>query len=166
VLTSDDRVELIEGDIVSKSPANPRQASVKSWLSRYLILALSETGSVRVGNPVHLGEFSEPEPDLIVLKTMPDDYLNAHPRAEDVLLLVEVADASLNFDLGAKRDLYARHAVSEYWVVDTIQERVFAHRRPVNGVFQQADEHGMGEAVSPMAFPAIQVSVRELFRNL
>jgi Uma2 family endonuclease len=107
-----------------------------SWLSKHLILAVAETASVRVGNPVGLGTFSEPEPDLVILMSVPDDYMRAHPHAEDVLLLVEVADASLDFDLGLKRDLYARYHVSEYWIVDAIHERVLAHRQQVDGAFQ------------------------------
>lgn len=163
VLTSDDHAELIEGDIVRKSPISPRHASLISQLSKQLILAIPESASVRVGNPLDLGKSSELVPDLMILKSKPDDYMQAHPRAEDLLLLVEVADASLDFDLGLNRDIYAKYDVCEYWIVDAIHERVLRHRQPVHGAFQQTDEHGMGDTISPQAFPAIQVPVRELF---
>jgi Uma2 family endonuclease len=120
---------------------------------------------VRVANPADLAEFSEPEPDLMMLKRRPDDYARAHPQADDVLLLVEVADVSLDFDLGPKRDLYARYSVSEYWVVDTIHESVIVHQQPVDGTFREIDEYGLSDTISPRTFPEIQIAVRDLFGN-
>jgi len=162
VLTSSDRVELIEGDILGRAPVTPRHASVTARLVRRLILTVGEAARVGASNPVDLGEFSEPEPDVVILKTRPDDYERAHPKAEDVLLLVEIADTSLAYDVAPKRDLYARFGVSEYWVVDLIGERILAHRRPVHGSFQQMEEYGLSDTISPRALPQTQMGVREL----
>jgi len=103
VLTSSDRVELIEGDILGRAPVTPRHASVTARLVRRLILTVGEAARVGASNPVDLGEFSEPEPDVVILKTRPDDYERAHPKAEDVLLLVEIADTSLAYDVARAR---------------------------------------------------------------
>lgn len=87
VLISDDRVELIEGDILTGAPITPRHASVTARLVKRLILALGDAARVGASNPVDLGEYSEPEPDVVVLRQRPDDYARAHPRVEDVLLV-------------------------------------------------------------------------------
>jgi hypothetical protein len=109
-----------------------------------------------------LGDCSEPEPDLVILKPRADDYARAHPQVQDVLLLIEVADSSLAFDQGTKRDLYARFGVGEYRVVDISHERVVAYRRPLQGVFQQIEEYRSDEEISPQSFLDIRIPVREL----
>lgn len=163
VLSSEDRVELIEGDIVNRAPPSPRHAQLRARLAKRLILGVGEAALVGPGNPVDLGADSELEPDLVLLKRRPDDYCEAHPQADDVLLLVEVADASLAFDLGAKRDLYARFGVCEYWVVDVIHERLLVNRQPVDGRFRETYEYGLGDTLSPEALPSFSLAVRDLF---
>jgi Uma2 family endonuclease len=161
VLSSSDHVELIEGDILERAPITARHASVIARMLKRLTLELA-AADVRASNPVDLGDCSEPEPDLVILKPRADYYARAHPQAQDVLLLIEVAESSLAFDQGAKRDLYARFGVCEYWVVDLAHERVGAYLRPVQGVFQQANEYRSEEAISPQSFPEIKLRVREL----
>jgi Uma2 family endonuclease len=163
VLNSSDRVELIEGDIVSRAPLTPRHGSVTAHLSKRFILELGDAALVRPLSPVDLGDLSEPEPDLCIVKPQPDDYAEAHPRADDVLLLVEIADTSLALDLGLKRDLYARFGVCEYWVVDLIHERIVVHQQPVHGAFQRTCEYGVSESIFLQSFPTIKISVGELF---
>jgi Uma2 family endonuclease len=164
VLTPSDRVELIEGDIVSMAPIGTRHAGISGRLLRGLFpLDLNKEAIVRAANPVDLGDLSEPEPDVIVLKPRSDDYMTGHPRAEDVLLLIEVADTSLAFDRGPMRDLYARYGIREYWVVDVNGERVFTYREPSQGVFHATSEVSRGETVSPESFPVIQIAVTDLF---
>lgn len=108
VLTSSDRVELIEGDILIRVPVTPRHASVTARLVNRLTLAVGEATRVGASNPVGFREFSEPEPDAVILKLRPDNYARMYPTAEDVLLLVEVADTSLAFDEVPKHDVYAK----------------------------------------------------------
>jgi Uma2 family endonuclease len=163
VLNSSDRIELIEGDMLSRAPLTPQHGSVTAHLSKRFILEVGDVALVRPLSPVDLGDLSEPEPDLSIVKPRPDDYAEAHPKAEDVLLLVEVADTSLAFDLGLKRDLYARFGVREYWVVDVIRERIVVHQQPVRGTFQRTCEYGVSQSIFPQAFPKIKISVGELF---
>lgn len=163
VLTPSDRVELIEGEILDMAPIGTRHASVTGRLLKWLVLALGDRTIVRAGNPIDLGDLSEPEPDLLVLKPRADDYVRAHPRAEDAVLLVEVADTSLTFDQGRKRDLYAKFGVAEYWVIDVNSQRIHVHLTPLHGVYQQIREYTIEDAVSPQAWPEVTITVRELF---
>ena len=108
-------------------------------------------------------EFLEPEPDLLILKATHDGYARAHPRAQDVLLLIEIADSSLAFDLGPKCSLYARYGVCEYWVVDLIHEPVVTHHQPAQGAYQVTHRYGAGDALSARFFSDIHIAVGRLF---
>lgn len=163
VLTPEDRVELIEGEIVDIAPIGTRHARVTGRLNKLCVLGLGDQAVVRLANPVDLGAFSEPEPDLMLLKPQAQEYGDTHPRAEDALLLVEVADSSLAFDQGLKRDLYARHGISEYWVIDANAERVFAYSQPLDGCFLAVRTLRQGDLLSPLAFPTLQIPVADLF---
>ena len=163
VLTRDDHVELIEGEILHTAPISPRHASVTARLCRRLILALGDTAMVGVGHPVALGHFSEPQPDLLVLKPRPDDYSSAHPQVKDVLLLIEIADSSLTFDCGTKRDLYSQFGIAEYWVIDLNNQRTLVYLWPVQSAFQRTREYLVGDAISPMAIPKLTVAMSDLF---
>jgi Uma2 family endonuclease len=163
VLTPSDRVELIEGEILDMAPIGTHHASVTDRLVNRVVLSLGNAVTVRVGGPIDLGKFSEPQPDLLVIKPRADNYRYAHPKAEDVLLLIEISDTSLAFDQGAKRELYARFGVSEYWVVDLNGQRVFAYLAPAGGAFQRSREYLIEETISPLAFPELKIALRELF---
>jgi len=163
VLTKYDRVELIEGEILEMAPIGVAHAEVTDRLTRLLVMATGDRAIVRVGGPVDLGGYSEPQPDLLVLKNPgPEGYRQAHPEAADVLLLIEVSDSSLGFDRGAKRDLYARYAIPEYWVVDLGGQRVIAYLDPVAGSYQRTVEFRAGETVCPQAVPDARIAVASL----
>ncbi len=163
VLTPSDRVELIEGEILGMAPIGTIHASVTGRLYKRIVLAVGNSAIVRAANPVDLGDASEPEPDLLLLKPRADDYVHAHPQTQDILLLVEVSDSSLTFDLGTKRTLYASFGVSEYWVVDVNSRRIFVYRDPARGAFQGVREYLTGDTVSPQALPNVTVAVADLF---
>jgi Uma2 family endonuclease len=163
VLTKYDRVELIEGEILEMAPIGVAHAEVTDRLNRLFVTATGDSAIVRVGGPVDLGGFSEPQPDLQVLKNPGrEGYRRAHPKAIDVLLLIEVSDSSLGFDRGAKRDLYARYAIPEYWVVDIGGQRVIAYLEPVDGRYQRVEEYRAGDTVCPRAIPDARVAVDSL----
>jgi Uma2 family endonuclease len=111
-------VELIWGKILKMSPIHSEHASVVNVIARRLILALEEGAYVSVQNPLYIDDFSEPQPDILVACPRPDDYRNAHPRPDEVLLLIEVADSSVRFDRTVKLPLYARAGIPEYWLVN------------------------------------------------
>src|SRR5688572_716064 len=118
ILTEDDRVELIKGEIIQMPPIGSPHASHLLRISRLFNRFFLEQALIPMQNPLRLGERSEPIPDLMLLRLRPDLYAKGHPTPEDVLLLVEVSDTTLAYDQGTKVPLYARHGVSEVWVVD------------------------------------------------
>ena len=162
VLTKYDRIELIEGEMLEMAPIGRRHSAITARLNERFVLALGQSATISVGGPVNLGQFSEPQPDLMLLKRRADFYSERIPEAADVLLLIEVSDSSLSFDQGAKLSLYARHGVSEYWVVDVNRRRIFAYVGPVQGAFQHIREYLINDTVSPQAFPDVKIALGEL----
>jgi Uma2 family endonuclease len=112
------RVELIEGEVIDMAPIGTRHASVVKRLNAALSSAAQGRAIVAVQDPLNLSADSEPEPDLMLLRPRADFYSHAHPAPADVLLLIEVAQTSIGYDRDVKVPLYARHGVSEVWIVD------------------------------------------------
>jgi Uma2 family endonuclease len=163
VLTERDRIELIEGEMINMAPIGPKHAALTARLTKLLVLAVGDTAIVSPGGPVNLGEFSEPQPDLLLLRARGDYYAGKIPEAVDVLLLIEISDSTLAFDQSTKRALYARHGVVEYWIVDVEGKRIEVHREPTANGYARALGFSMGDTVSPQAFPAVRLIVQNLF---
>jgi hypothetical protein len=103
VLTKNDRIELVEGEMIDMAPIGPKPAAVTARPNRMLVEATGDAAVVFPGGPVDLGGFSEPQPDLVLLKPRMDDYVGQIPEATDILLLIEVSDTTLAFDRGNKK---------------------------------------------------------------
>jgi Uma2 family endonuclease len=116
VLAPDARVELIEGEIIELAPIGSGHAGIVNFLQRKFDRTIGEHAVATVQQPLRLGDRSEPQPDLMLLRPRDDFYRNSHPTAADVLLLIEVSDSTLRFDRGEKAALYARHGVCEVWI--------------------------------------------------
>lgn len=164
ILDEDDRVELIEGDLIDMAPIGTEHAGLVYWLSQRLTLMIGDGAIVGAQNPLYLDEHSQPQPDLLVLRAREDYYRQAHPRAADVLLLIEVADTSARFDREVKVPLYARHGVAEVWLVDVARRCVEVYRdpQPANGEYHQMTIHRQGELV-PRDLPMVSIAVEQLF---
>jgi Uma2 family endonuclease len=130
LLHPDDRTELIEGEIVDMPPIGSEHASVVTLLNRQLMRAVDDSVDVRVQLPVRFMPRSEPQPDFALVRRTADAYRHDHPTAKDVLLLIEVSDSTLRYDLDTKTRLYAAHGIPEYWVIDVVNRRVVRHRAP------------------------------------
>ena len=163
VLTKCDRVELIDGDMINMPGIDPPHSAVLARLNRLLVLSAGDSATVFPGCAIRLGDFSMPEPDLMLLKSRNDFYSGRRPLAADVLLLVEVSDTSLAYDRSIKRNLYARYGVGEYWVIDVQGERIFVHTEPGSDGYRQVAECAAGDMVSPQALPAVHIRVGSLF---
>jgi Uma2 family endonuclease len=122
ILHEDDRVELIEGEVVEMTPIGGRHASCVAELTWLLSRQIGDELRLCVQNPVRLGEHGEPQPDLAVIRAR--DYKGSLPGPEDVMLLIEVADTSLSYDREVKLPLYARAGIAEAWLVDLSEEVV------------------------------------------
>ena len=130
VLAPDARVELIDGEIIDRAPSGKTHASIVDRLTRMFVLAVGDRAIVRVQGPVRMGEHSEPEPDLTLLRPRADYYRDVAPAAADVLLIVEVSDSTQRYDRRVKVPLYARHGVPEVWVIDLENGLAHFHRSP------------------------------------
>lgn len=142
ILRLDDRVELIEGQVFVLSPIGSRHAACVNRLSEHLIANLRGKAIVHIQNPVHLGRYSEPEPDISVLRYREDYYEAHHPRPEDVLVLIEVADSTEASDRLVKVPLYARHGIREVWLVLVEQQTVEVYRQPQENTYGEVTRYG------------------------
>ena len=163
VLTQYDRVELIDGDMLNMAPIGLNHSAVTDRLTKLLVLSAGDSAIVSPGRSLELGEYSVPQPDLMLLKLREDFYAAQIPMAPDVLLLVEVSDISLAYDQSTKRALYARYGVEEYWVVDVQGERVFVYSEPAGEGYARVVECRAADIVSPRAVPVVQIQVGTLF---
>ena len=163
VLTKYDRIELIEGDMLDMAPIGTQHSAITSRLHEFFVLSVSRSATIVSGGPVNLGEYSEPQPDLMLLKRRADFYSGKIPEAADVLLLIEVSDSSLVFDQSVKLNLYARYGVAEYWVVDVDGQRVVTYREPGPKGYLRKFEFAPADSVAPQAFPNVQIEVGEIF---
>ena len=160
ILRPEDRVELIDGEIFEMSDRSRHMACVNN-LTRIFILGLGMRAVVSPQNPVQIPRYSEPEPDLAVLRAR--SYKTLAPTTEDVLLLVEVAETSLRFDRTVKLALYARTGFLEYWIADANAETVTIFRQPANTTYSDVRTVGSNDTLSPLAFPDLVIDVAHLF---
>jgi Uma2 family endonuclease len=161
VLKEDDRVELLEGEIVEMSPIGSRHAACVDRLNR-VFSRLGERTIVRVQSPLRLGDLAEPQPDLALLRPRSDFYATAHPGPEDVLLVVEVAETSSDYDRQIKIPLYARWGIPEAWLVDLDQDRVEVHRDPSPEGYRDVRAITRSEALAPVAFPDLDLRAQDV----
>ncbi len=167
VLTPSDKVELIEGEIVPMAPQNARHA-VAQRLGQDLLPKAFDAGSdVRPALPLAVSDDSEPEPDLAVVRGSPRDVVRAHPTT--AVLVVEIADSSLDFDRRQKARLYARSGVPEYWI-ENLRDRVLEVLRDPRADAESAETRYQirlvrraGDVVSPLAAPEARLAVDDLF---
>ena len=159
ILHEDDRVELIEGEIRHMPPIGSPHAAGVNRLAFTFIGKLTGRATVSVQAPVRLSEFSEPQPDLLLLRFREDFYASRHPQPDDVLLLVEVADSSLGFDRGTKAGLYARHGIPEVWIEALGRDFLEVYRDPSPQGYRDVRTFRRGDRISPLAFPDLVLEV-------
>lgn len=131
------RVELLRGKIVDMSPIKSRHAAVVSLLTEFFFNLCHDQYAIRVQNPVRLSDYSEPEPDLALVRPRADHYANAHPTPQEIMIVVEVADSSLDKDRRIKLPLYAEAGIPEYWIVDLTRDQVEVYTRPDEGAYSE-----------------------------
>jgi Uma2 family endonuclease len=163
ILAPDARVELIDGEIIDMAPPGSLHAATVMFLTRALMHAVDDRALLLAQNPVRLSEYSEPQPDLALLRPRDDFYREHHPRAHDVLLIIEVAATSLRFDRETKLPLYARHGIPEMWLVDLGGKRLVRHRAPQQGAYTLVDEPDLRSTLEVAALPGVSVDLQRLF---
>lgn len=162
ILKVDERLELLEGEIVKMSPIRERHASCVTRIHRLLERRAGDRAIIRVQNPVRLGSFSEPEPDVAIVRSRADWYAKAHPGPSDVLLLIEVCDTTYERDRRRKVPLYARYGIREVWLVDLDHGRVEVHREPGSRGFREIRTAAGRSRITSKALPVASLTLREL----
>jgi len=162
VFTDDDRVELLDGEIVQMSPLGIPHSSGVDRLTAVFTRRLGRRAIIRVQGPIILDRYSEPQPDLSVLAPRADFYGHAQPRPRDVLLAIEVMDSSRGYDRTLKLPLYARAELREVWLVDLKAEVIERYRRPALRGYREREDFARGRVLMPLAFPRIRFRVNEI----
>jgi len=159
VFGEDDRVELIEGEIIQMAAIGTRHATCVRRLIRQFRQLPEESAILDVQNPIQLTERTEPQPDVLLLEPRADYYATAHPIPSEVLLLVEVSDSTIDFDRNVKVANYARSGIQEVWLWDLEANCLEVYRDPTENGYTSIQRFERGEIVLPLAFPDFQVSV-------
>lgn len=162
ILDEDDRVELIDGEVVQIAPIGSRHAACVDKLAAILFSRLSGKVQVRIQSPIRLDDQTEPEPDVALLHPKANAYADAHPVPDDVLLVVEVSDVTLEYDRAVKAPRYASGGVPEMWIINLPEAYVEVHRRPEEGSYREQLRYGRGQSWEPGAFPGIRLAVEEI----
>jgi Uma2 family endonuclease len=163
VFHEDDRMELIEGELIQMAPIGGPHIQLVNVLNRILVQQLGDDGVVSPQNSVALEPDSEPEPDFVVLR--PEClYRTEVPTAKDVLLIIEVSHSTLAYDRDVKIPLYARHAIPEVWIFEAANRSVSIYREPVRGAYRRLLTPDHSEIISPELLPKVQVRLRDLWR--
>jgi len=162
ILTEDDRVELIDGEIIEMSPIGSRHAACVMRLTLLLTEQLGRTAVVSLQNPLRLSTRTEPLPDVVVLKPRPDFYAESHPGPEDALLVVEISDTTLTYDRRVKLPKYAGAGIPEVWSVNLPKEIVEVYRRPDGGSYSEIAKANRGQTLEATQLPALKVSLDDI----
>ena len=162
ILTPNDRVELIGGEIFDMPPIGSAHAGKTNRLNRLFAQAAADgLALVSVQGPLRLDAYNELEPDVMLLRPRSDDYQERHPGAADVLLLVELSETSLAYDRGTKLALYAKFGVPEVWIVDLRGAAVEVYREPADGAYAHKERLTSG-SLAPLLAPAATIDVGAL----
>lgn len=156
------RVELLDGQIVDMMPIGPFHSGVVNRLNA-LFLRINPGGWMVVPqNPVQLSANSEPQPDLMLVKSRPDFYTRSHPCPDDVFLVIEVSDSSLDFDRSEKLPIYGKAGIAELWIVNLQDRQIEVYRDPHFTGYGTTTIFREGDHAAPAAFPDAQISVADL----
>jgi len=165
VLRPEARVELLDGRIIDMSPIGPFHGGLVKRLSRLFNLEARGRWTVSTQDPVRLDDHSEPEPDVMLLKPLADDYTGRHPRPDDVFLLIEASDTTLDYDRQEKLPAYGRAGVPEVWIVNLIDAGIEVYREPHFTGYGARMVLRAGDTARPQAFPDVAVDVGELLKR-
>jgi Uma2 family endonuclease len=163
ILRTDERLELLEGEIIEMSPIGGPHAGCVTALSNWLVPALLGRAVVRIQQPIRLSSRSEPEPDVAVVRYRDDLYRGGHPEPKDVLLIIKVADSTLAYDLRRRLPLYAAAGIPEVWIAEVGSRQVRACREPQGRRYRQVEIISGNGTLSPVAFPDLVLKVAEVF---
>jgi Uma2 family endonuclease len=161
ILGPEDRVELLDGELFAMPPIGDGHEGKTIRLNRLFARLLGDRVLISVQNPVRLNDYSEPQPDLVLLRPRPDFYETAKPRPPDVLLAVEVADSSLAYDR-TKVARYAAAGIAEAWIVNLRDRLVEVFRAPAPAGYRERAEYRAGDRIALVALPDVTIEVEQI----
>ncbi|CCI22456.1 Uma2 family endonuclease [Microcystis aeruginosa] len=162
IIKPDEKVELIRGEIIKMSPMGTRHASIVDRLIQLLYRKFGDLILLGVQNPIRLNNNSQPEPDLSLLIPRSDFYVAAYPCPQDIYLIIEVSDSTIDYDRYTKIPLYAEANIQEVWIVNLKEECLEVYRHPLHGSYQAIQKYYRGEIIFIESFPAIEFTIAEI----
>ncbi len=163
ILGEDDRVELIEGELVDMPPIGSPHAGKVNRFNTLLSRAVGNKAVIALQNPVRLGKRSEPQPDIALLRPRDDFYEKSHPLPEDVLLVIEVADTTARYDREVKIPLYAAYGIPEAWLIDLRAKRVEVYLQPSKDGYRQRLQPANNERLVLSLLPEVSIAIADLW---
>jgi Uma2 family endonuclease len=165
IIKPDEKVELIRGEIIKMSPMGTRHAACIYRLTQLFSRKFADLIILGVQNPIRLNDNSQPEPDLSLLIPHSDFYVSAHPQPEDIYLIIEVSDSTLDYDRNTKIPLYAEANIKEVWLVNLQEECLEVYRYPINEIYQSIQKYYRGESIFIASFAEIELTLSEILGN-
>ena len=162
ILTENDAVELLDGQLYEAMPKGKKHNARISRLTETLVARFLRRCTIYVQNSIALHEYSEPEPDIAVLRHREDFYENTLPEPRDVLFLIEVSDSTLAYDRDLKIPLYAAADIAEVWLLDVQAATVTVYREPEGNRYRVEETFRSGDTIPVAAFPGESIAVSEL----
>ncbi len=162
ILPEESGWEIIDGFLIDKMTIGSKHASTVKRLNRILTNLFGNEMIISVQDPIHLDEYNEPEPDVALLKSREDFYAESHPTPQDVLLLIEVSDSTVEYDREIKKRLYAEHEIAEFWLVNLKNDTIEVYSQPKNGSYYSARIMEAGETIKSAAIENLTLSINEI----
>ncbi|NWF81222.1 MAG: Uma2 family endonuclease [Chloroflexi bacterium] len=163
ILTEDDRVELLDGEIYLMSPIGPVHVALVNKLNRILGQQIGDQGIISIQNPIRLDPRDEPQPDIAILAPRDDFYASALATPDDILLVIEVADTTLTYDREQKLPRYAQAHIGEVWIIDPSAQTIEQYTNPVQGLYTNRHTVLPGENVRAQNIPSISFTSDRIF---
>jgi Uma2 family endonuclease len=159
ILREGDRVELIDGEIVAMTPIGTRHNASVARANRALVRAAGDDAIVLPQGSVRLDLYSEPQPDLVLLRPQSDFYASRHAGPGDIFLVIEIADSSIRYDQDVKAPLYAGVGIPEYWLIDLTADVVWRYSSPDQDTYRRVEQYHRGQSMAPMLLSTCVVDV-------
>ncbi len=163
ILAQSDRVELIYGEIIDMSPIGRKHSACVARLTDVLVTEFHGKAIIWVQNSIHLDDASEPQPDLVLLKSRPDFYEEELPKPSDILLIIEVADSTISYDRDIKMPLYAAAGIGEFWLVDVNNRTLTSYILPAPSGYRNSHCYRINESIPIQAFPDQAIAWSDIF---
>lgn len=162
LFNEDERVELLNGEIITIMPKGTKHAIFNDLVTDILKEKLGNQVYVRNQNPIVLDDFSEPEPDVVLVKPPRNIYLEKHPTPENIYLVMEISDSTLQIDREIKSMAYAHAGISQYLLLNLIDQTIEDYREPSPSGYESKKTHRIGGKFNLVEFPEVEINVSDI----